>query len=425
MKLFQTLGAEIECLWREQNYNEDTFPDIAAGALQRAELPTKVSAWEVIEWTLQQSELPPQKDPPGTFGDPPITVFVAPRVYIDVYFWLDGTTQIHQHGFCGAFQVLLGSSIHSWYEFERTESVNTFFETGEMSLKVCELLKVGDVKQIFAGRQYIHSLFHLDQPSATIVVRTEKSPLHLPQFSYHKPYIALDPFFDHETTTKKLQALAPLFRVNHPDTDKFIGNILESADFQTSFSVLSMAHSHLSGGFLGQLFNLEGPAARFAGFVEIVKRRHGSKAERLNEIFENRERINDLVQRRSYVTDAEHRFFFALLLNVDSRSRILGLVKERFTEADPINKILDWTYDLAKTRVVGVNTPNALGLENFDDIDLSILENLLRGKSETATLETLAAEYGSEKLNAADVDGKISRIRNSAIFQPLLAESLE
>ena len=214
-------------------------------------------------------------------------------------------------------------------------------------------------------------------------------------------------------------------RVNHPDTDKFIGNILESADFQTSFSVLSMAHSHLSGGFLGQLFNLEGPAARFAGFVEIVKRRHGSKAERLNEIFENRERINDLVQRRSYVTDAEHRFFFALLLNVDSRNRILGLVKERFTEADPINKILDWTYDLAKTRVVGVNTPNALGLENFDYIDLSILENLLRGKSETATLETLAAEYGSEKLNAADVDGKISRIRNSAIFQPLLAESLE
>jgi hypothetical protein len=422
MELFQTIGAEIEDLWREQNYNEDVFPDIAAGALQRADLPSKVSAWEVIEWTLAQSELPPQMDPSGNFGDPPITVFVAPRFYIDVYFWLDGTTQIHQHGFCGAFQVLLGSSIHSWYGFERIETVNAFIETGDMDLKVCELLKVGDVKQIFAGRQYIHSLFHLDQPSATIVVRTEKSPLYLPQFSYHKPYIALDPFFQHETTTKKLQSLVPLFRVEHPDTDRMINGILESADFQTSFAVLSMAHDHLSGGFLGQLFRLEGPAARFTSFLEIVKRRHGSKAERLGEVFANRDRVNDLVRRRGYVTNAEHRFFFALLLNVEGRERIIGLVKERFPDADPISNILDWTYDLAQTRVVGVNTPNALGIENFGDIDLSILENLLRGKSEAEILESLSSEYSTEKLTEADPDGKLDRLRNSAIFQPLLAE---
>ena len=186
-----------------------------------------------------------------------------------------------------------------------------------------------------------------------------------------------------------------------------------------------MAHNHLSGGHLGQLFNLEGPAARFAGFVEIVKRRHGAKAARLNEIFEYRDRINDLVKRRGYVTNPEHRFFFALLLNVEGRSRMLSLVKERFPEADPIDKILDWTYDLAQTRVVGVNTPNALGLENFDDLDLSILENLLRGRSEAETLKALSGEYSEEKLNAADADGKLSRIRNSVIFQPLLSDESE
>jgi len=156
MELFKKLGAEIEESWRAQNYNEDVFPAMAADALRSADLPSKVSAWEVLEWTLQQSELPPQKDPTGNFGDPPITIFVAPRFYIDVYFWLDGTTQIHQHGFCGAFQVLLGSSLHSWYEFEPTDSVNAFTEIGGMRLTVCELLKVGDGQQILAGRQYIH-----------------------------------------------------------------------------------------------------------------------------------------------------------------------------------------------------------------------------------------------------------------------------
>jgi hypothetical protein len=420
MELFQKLGAEIEDAWCEQNYNEEIFPQLAADALKKADVTSKLSAWEAIEWTLKQSELPPQKDPGGTFGDPPITLFVAPRFYIDVYFWLDGTTQIHQHGFCGAFQVLLGSSIHSWYEFERTESVNSFLETGEMSLKVCELLKVGDVQEIRAGRQYIHSLFHLDQPSATIVVRTDRSPLHLPQFSYHKPYIALDPFFEHQTTTKKMQSLVPFFRVDHPETDRIVTELLETEDFQTSFAVLSVVHSHLSGGHFGKLFKLEGPVTRFKAFLDIAGKRHGAKGERLAEIFEHRDRLNDLLRRRGYVTNPEHRFFFALLLNVDERDRILSLVKDRFPNSDPIEKILDWTYDLAQTRVVGVNTANALGIENFGDIDLSILENLLRGKSDDEMLAVLTAEYGDEKLKGADVNGKLERIRDSVIFQPLL-----
>jgi hypothetical protein len=419
MELFQKLGAEIEDLWREQNYNEDIFPKLAADALTRANLPSKVSAWEVVEWTLSQNELPQQKDPGANFGDPPITLFVAPNFFIDVYFWLNGTTQIHQHGFCGAFQVLLGSSIHSWYEFEPTEKVNESLETGEMTLKVCELLKVGDVQEIRPGRQYIHSLFHLDHPSATIVVRTDKLASHLPQFSYHKPYIALDPFFDHETTTKKLQTISPLFQVDHPETDRLVSELLETADFQTSFAILLTAQDHLSGTYLGDLFNLEGPASRFAKFLSIVKRRHGAKAERIGEVFEHFDRVKDLVRRRGFITNPEHRFFFALLLNLDERDRIFELVKARFPGADPIEKILDWTYDLAQTRVVGINIPNALGIEGFHDIDLSIVEHLLRGKSESETIEAVSKEYGSER--AKEANAKLQSLRESSIFRKLLS----
>ena len=134
MKLFQKLGEEIEEIWRDKNYAEDEFPHIAEQALKKANLPEKVSAWEVVEWTLQQTNLPDQRDIHGNFGDPPITLYNSPRFHADVYFWLEGTTAIHQHAFCGAFQVLHGSSIHSWYEFDLQESVNTFTEIGEMSL---------------------------------------------------------------------------------------------------------------------------------------------------------------------------------------------------------------------------------------------------------------------------------------------------
>lgn len=169
MQQFQTLGAEIEKIWRDDNYAENVFPQIAANALNEANLPEKISAWEVIEWTLNQTQLPEQKDLRGNFGDPPITIYNSPRFHIDVYFWLEGTTAIHQHGFCGAFQVLQGSSIHSWYEFDVQDKINTFTEIGEIKLNLCELLEVGDVQKISAGRQYIHGLFHLNQPSATLL----------------------------------------------------------------------------------------------------------------------------------------------------------------------------------------------------------------------------------------------------------------
>jgi hypothetical protein len=422
MEVFQKLGTEIEQSWREQNYNEDVFPALAADALRRADLPAKVSAWDTIEWALTQTELPPQKDPHANFGDPPITLYAGPRFHIDIYFWLNGTTEIHQHSFCGAFQVLLGSSLHSWYEFERTESVNAFTEIGSMSLKVCELLNVGDVKEILAGRQYIHSLFHLDQPSATVVVRTDRSPLHRPQFSYHKPSLALDPFFEHETTTKHLQIIRALFNVQHPDTDRLVGELLESSDFQTSFSILSAAREFLGGTPLGELFNLEQPAERFKKLIEIVRKRHGSKADDLANVFNRRDRLFEIVRRRSYVTNPEHRFFFALMLNVEGREMIFKLIKARFPEADPVSKILDWAHDLAHTRVVGVNTSNALGIEGFDDLDLSALEKMLAGESDDEVRASLVGEYGEEKIASIDLEGKIDRIRKSSTFWPLMAE---
>ena len=422
MKLFQELGAEIEKIWREQNYNEDQFPSIAADALRRSNLPAKISPWEVIEWTLQQDELPPQKDPLANFGEPPITVFTGPRFFIDVYFWLDGTTQIHQHSFCGAFQVLIGSSIHSWYEFERTERVNAFTEIGRMELKVCELLEVGDVQEILAGRQYIHSLFHLDQPSVTIVVRTDQSPLHLPQFSYHKPSLALDPFFEHTTTRKKLQAIQAMFQVSHPDVGRMVSELLENSDFQTSYAILFTVHGALGHGQLGRLFNLEGPAARFREFLAIVDRKHGAVAKDLAAVFDHRDRMREIVRRRGYVTNAEHRFFFALLLNVEGRGRIFSLIRQRFPDADPIAKVLDWVYELSQTRVVGVSIPNALGIEGFGDVDLSLLDAVLHDLSDEEAYRGVTEEYGADRTDRADLEAKLARMHNSIIFMPLLTE---
>jgi len=418
MELFNNLGAEIEVLWRDKDYDELAFPEIAAEALKKANLTAKVSAWEVIEWTLQQTYLPEQRDLKGNFGDPPITLYNSPRFHIDVYFWLEGTTAIHQHSFCGAFQVLMGSSIHSWYEFERSEAVNTFTEIGNINLKLCELLSVGDVQAIQAGRQYIHGLFHLEQPSATIVVRTHKSPMFLPQFSYYKPFLAIDPFFEEANVTKKMQCVTALIRARHPRADEFIADWLRTADFQTSFQILSALRGYLRSNQVDQLFNLSAPQNRFDVLLEVVRERHGERANVFPKVFEHIDKLDQILRQRNFVTDPEHRFFLALLLNVEGRERIFSLIRERFPESDPLDKILDWTFDLAQTRVLGENVPNALGIADFDDTDLSILENLLLDKPEGEIQQILETEYGAANLN--NLPERIEKIQKSVIFQPLL-----
>ncbi len=424
MQVFEELGKQVEKLWRDKNYSEDLFPTVAAQSLRDFDLPGKVSAWDTIFWTLGEINLPEQRDLPGRFGDPPITLYNSPRFHIDIYFWLEGTTSIHQHAFCGAFQVLHGSSIHSSYDFETKEVINVFTELGEIELDHCELLKVGDVRKILPGRDFIHSLFHLDQPSATIVVRTHRSPLNLPQFDYRKPFLAMDPFFSEPNLTKKMQAITMMLRAKHADADKLLFDMLEIADFQSTFTILGSTRGLLRSHGIQQLFNVEQTEDRFEKAVEVARKRHGALADTIVTIFEKQDKLNEITNRRNYITEPEHRFFMALLMNVDDKKRVFSLIKERFPDAEPIDKILDWTTEMAQTKVVGMNVPNALGIPNYDDFDSFILEDMLKGLSDEEirkNLQTEAPEQSPEELTK-DVTARIEKIRGSVILKPLLEE---
>lgn len=418
MDTFQQLGAEIEELWLEKNYNEEELPSIAADALKRADIPSKISGWDVLEWSLNQTELPPQRDLAGRFGDPPITIHSGPRFHIDVYFWFDGTTTIHQHSFCGAFQVLMGSSIHSWYEWELREAVNFFCEVGDLTLKVCELLEIGDVQEIRAGKQYIHSLFHLDQPSATIVVRTDRSPLYLPQFDYYKPSLAVGPFFEQPTVTKKLQTLTALFLAKRSDADEQAARWLERSDAHTAFLILKQIRSLLRSDPMSELFNLESPKTRFESFLDIAVQRHGPAGEAFRPVFDHLDVLDELVRRRSYVTNPEHRFFLALILNVQGRERIFALIRRRFPDSDPVEKVLDWVFDLAGTRVVGADKSNALGIPNFGDAEMFVLENLLLDRSDADIADLYARDHPDE--GGVTAASAIAKLRDAPMFGPLL-----
>jgi hypothetical protein len=424
MEDFQTLGALVESRWKAENYSEQLFPEIAAQALTEFDLPARVDPWEIIRWVHAAGSLPHQYDVEGRFGNPPITLFAGPRFYIDVYYWLDGTTSIHQHSFTGAFQVLLGSSIHSRYSFREERIINEHFSAGELALEEVQLLKLKDVRMIRAGRNFIHSLFHLDRPSATITVRTEHTPSAALQYDYRKPHFALDPFFRNPVLTKKLQTIGLLLGMKHKDADAMIGDLVCSADFHTAYFVLAETFQQLHNNEMDALFGLSTGKDRFKAILERCKRTHGELADLVLPVLEEQERQMSIVQRRGTITSDAHRFFLALLLNVPSREKILQLVKQRYPHQDPVETILDWVEELARTRVLGSKETNALGMPEFDDAYVFVLECLLQGLSGEEINQRATAQYPPE--NAAELITRVpaleESLRESTLFRYLLAD---
>jgi hypothetical protein len=422
MEIFQKLGAEVETLWREKNYNEDLLPAIAAKALTEFDIPTKISPWEVVDWVLNQTELPGQQDLMGRFSDVPVTVARFPRFHIDVYFWYNSTTAIHQHGFCGAFQVFEGSSIHSTYEFEMQNKLNFFAETGNLTLRNVELLNKGGVRQIADGRKFIHALFHLDNPSVTLIIRTHRSPLSSPQFSYMQPGLAIDPFFEEPNFIKKLQTASMLLKLKRDDADIQIADWLENSDAQLSYAILANLKHHFSNANIEQVFGVEKNNDRFDNLVKIVRAKHGEIAATFTEAISVQEKIGEISHKRSIVTDAELRFFLAILMNVSEKQKVFSLIKERFPGSEPIDKALDWTFDLSNTKVLGANVTNALGISDFDDNDLMALEFMLKDLDEAGIRASLKNDYGLADANdwLINLPSRNEKLRASVVLQALL-----
>ena len=211
---FTELGRGVLAQWKRRNFALDLFPEIARTALETSRPCDHVNVQGLLRDFLLQDEQPFQTQ--SGFGQPELVVYDDPRFYIQILFWLEGTTDIHQHKFSGAFHVLEGSSIHSRFDFLEPQSVSAHLRIGRLCMSETHLLETGNTAPIFSGAHYVHSLFHLDTPSATVVVRTHTDPGTGPQFTYLPPHLAVDPFHHDALTQRRKQVLDLLEQTQHP-----------------------------------------------------------------------------------------------------------------------------------------------------------------------------------------------------------------
>jgi hypothetical protein len=126
-----------------------------------------------------------------------------------------------------------------------------------------EQLTKGDIRTIEAGGRFIHSLFHLEHPSISLVVRTHLEPDRCPQLSYRPPFIAIDPFVEDRLREQRIQLLR-MIEVGHPTLlAPLLFELAATQDLPSLFHILS-ALTASDPGF-----------ALLPDLIETARQRHG------------------------------------------------------------------------------------------------------------------------------------------------------
>jgi hypothetical protein len=366
---FQQLGRDVLAAWKLTNFSLSSFPALAAAALEKNPPSGAVDLEDLIRDFLLNDEQPGQSL--SGFGQPELIVFHHPRFYIQILFWLDGTTDIHQHEFSGAFHVLGGSSLHSRFEFLNVNPITAHFRLGDLRLIDTQMLETGCTVPIVSGTGCIHSLFHLETPSVTVVVRTQSDPGTGPQFTYLPPHVGLDPVQEDPLTMRRKQLFDALEQVEDPAYPDLMLEMMEELDFERGFFMLQNGQAHLR---------------RLGAWEDIwnaFARKHGSLADGIPPTLEEIIRRDAISGMRGMIEEPEHRFFLALLLNVPGRERILDLVEQRF-DGDPVSTILRWAEELIVESGDGLwmldaGFPQELGIpsENQEPLLMAALQSLM------------------------------------------------
>lgn len=393
----------VQRRWQRVDFDEEAFAEIAFETLNELRPAAELRPMDIVEWVVGADFLPYQDKLDESFGQPPVTLFWNGRFMVEALFWHTGTTGIHQHAFSGAFAVLGGSSVHCRYRFELEERISSRFLLGRTRIEEIELLGSGDVRRIDRGAGLVHSLFHMDNPSTTLVLRTCADPEMGPEYAYYAPSVGIDPTRADLQQTKQLQVLELLIRTGSEEVDRIAGSLLARADLHSTFLVLQKMRGLRS-------------EPRYRRAVALARERHGGRIDQIVPALEEDQRRSWIFELRRVVNDAELRFFLALLLNLSDRDAIEDLIRSRYPQTDPLARIEEWIAGLAATGAIGLSLDASLR---------QLLRAALEGKSSEEILQQLRRQRSPKEIDpqADAIREALRRMTNHPILQPLFRVS--
>lgn len=342
---FDELGALVSDNWSRLGRHSANLAEAANDALAQMPPGHDVGAGPVLEHAATCAELPElQSSLSDVFGQPPLVLHEGDGFHIQALTWIDGTTDIHQHGFDGAFAVAEGVSLHVPYSFQPTSTLaDGHLVTGELAMDAAEVLRPGDVRPIESGFAFVHALFHLERPTLTVVVRNVSSGRPYPQYSYLRPGLGFDRLWSERRSGKRLQALAALHRLDPEAARGVLADLVGTGPPWLAYLALR-------------------DAVRRGGMTEHTRRACELLESRLPELgpylqssFELEAQQSNVMSRRVMLSERHHRTFLALVANLPDRSVLQSVMAELYPESPPERLLLEWVSELSEPRYRSVS----------------------------------------------------------------------
>lgn len=384
---------------------------VAAEQLMAFNPSAHITHDDLVDYVLGADTLCKQADLDGKFAEPPLSLYHGGEFDISALIWLDGTTSIHQHSFCGAFHVLAGSSIHSRYRFDANQLPKNLQPAiaGRLQLLDLEVLHTGDTRTITRGCELIHSLFHMDRPSVTIVIRTNTDDFASEvQYDYRWPGLAHNPFQRHAPTTRKLQYLRMLRVLDETTVHTHLQRVLAKADLLLAYLLIS------------EQTRISADVQQARTLSDMCTALPANERELLAQAAHNDLLSRTVVDCRRKLHNPGHRYLLALLLNVFDRQDLLRLVQREFRVTDPVDQVMTWIAEMTGNTE---RFSNLIGLD-FNATELQMLAGMFRGEGLSALLTRFSDRYGYVEVakQRENLLALFTALKNCAMFHHIFAD---
>ncbi|MEZ5463526.1 hypothetical protein [Dokdonella sp.] len=409
---FQSLGDRIAAeLGEGREAISANLERVAATQLAAFNPSAHITHDDLVDYVLGAETLCKQSDLSSKFAEPPVSLYHGVDFDISALTWLDGTTSIHQHAFCGAFHVLAGSSIHCRYHFEPRQPPEPGQRafTGRLQLRDLEVLHAGDTRVITRGSELIHSLFHMIRPSVTIVVRTiNVDSADEIQYDYRWPGLAHDPFQRHAPTTRKQQYLRMLRLLDEDSALVHLQRVLADADLLLAYLLIS------------EQARISSDPDQARALASMCTALPADERELLFQAAHNDLLSQSVIDLRRKLHNPGHRYLLALLLNVFDRQELLRLVQREFDAADPVDQVMTWIAEMTGNTE---RFENVIGLD-FSNTELTMLAEMFRGSGLQAVLAKFSERYGFEEvtLQQEQLTALFTALKTCALFHHIFVE---
>lgn len=388
MDYFARLGALVEREWTDANRDERAFPEIAERALSKLHPRDHFDLQ-----TFLDSELDPtvsarrERAPLGAFGQPGVTLHFGREFAIELYYWVDSLSGVHDHPFAGLFVIVEGESVHTRYRFEEEERVGSRLRIGAVVTEGIELLSAGD-HRLFGDRSHplVHSLLHVPTPSISMVIRTVRT---MDYWRYFPPTLALLHEEQDAVIARQIAWLEALRQSQDPKYEARLLAYLGRSDLETGLLAIVNGWAMCDDG------------AR-ARQLTALRERHGQRVDALEPALARMVQAQQAHMLRGKLLDPDDRLVATALAGAETRAQLLEVLGAR--HADPIARLHAF-LDTYGAFIAG------------DEASVAAAHVLVDGGGRSAIEKHIADAHGAAV--AADQRPQIARFCRESVFAVL------